>query len=56
MNKLGDGCFKQSGLKSIKIPNQIKELPTCTFENCSALKNVTFEENSELEIIGSNCF
>ena len=40
------------GLTSITIPNSVTSIKEATFRDCTGLKNVTFEENSQLTEIG----
>jgi len=50
-----DGAFSDCvNLKSVKIPNSIKEIQPSAFKGCTSLETLTFESNSKLEIIGGS--
>ncbi len=46
--------FRKTGLMSIVVPKSVKYIGN--FDDCTHLASVTFEEGSQLETIGSDCF
>lgn len=42
--------------ESIEIPSSVTHIGKYVFQNCTNLKNVTFEDNSQLVSIGDNAF
>ena len=54
LRRMGEGCFYDSGLKQIVIPQGVEELGGKAFMNCKELWTVDFAEG--LEAIGSSCF
>ena len=54
LTKIGEGCFKNSGLINISISKAVKQIAKETFCDCINMKNVYFEEG--LEYIGENAF
>ena len=54
MEYLGEYCFYNSGLESIKIPPALKTIEAWTFFKCESLKRVEFSEG--LEKIGIAAF
>ena len=54
--KIGRKCFYEAGLKTLVLPDTLRELGSNAFENCENLKNVTFTPESRLERIGQSCF
>ena len=46
------GVFENSGLTEIFIPKSIREIKNMAFEECLSLEKVSFEDKSELQIIG----
>lgn len=53
LENIGQGSFVNNEIKSLVVPKHIKEIKKNTFQY-SQLENITFEEDSELEII-QNC-
>ena len=50
-------AFKNNNkLSSIYIPNSVIQIQSESFYNCSSLKNITFHEDMELELIAKNSF
>ena len=43
-------CFKDSGLKRIVIPDQIKSIDSYCFEGCTKLTSVTFHETKNITL------
>ena len=57
LNNIPSGAFSyNTSLENIVIPNNIQYILESAFEKCFVLKNVTFEENSKLILIGSKAF
>lgn len=55
--KIGDEAFRDNLIiDSIKLPSTIRVIETLAFADCRSLKSVIFEENSQLEKIGSGAF
>lgn len=52
---IGESAFSRSGLRSIAIPDAVKSLEY-VFSNCGSLTEVTFGENSMLEVVGVDAF
>ena len=48
--------YYNQNLKSIKIPSNIRKIGNSCFQGCLNLKEVIFEENSNLEVIGTRAF
>lgn len=48
-----NGC---TSLASIDIPKGVKEIGGFTFADCSSLSQINIPVDSELEILGNNCF
>ena len=48
--------FLNTAIESIQIPNTVKSIEQFAFYNCSSLKEVTFEENSNCKFIGMYSF
>ena len=48
--------YYNQNLKSIKIPSNITKIGNSCFQGCLNLKEVIFEENSKLEVIGERAF
>lgn len=44
-------AFYNSALKSVIVPNGVTTIEKCAFQNCSELKDVTFQEDSQLRTI-----
>ncbi len=51
-----EGELEKYGITSITIPKTVKVIGASAFANNKLLTNVTFEENSELQTISSECF
>lgn len=57
LQTIPDNFFKGStALTQIVIPANIKEIGVNAFKDCAALANVSFAENSQLEIIAEEAF
>ena len=56
VTNLGMKTFQGCQIKEIHIPKLIKEIPLGCFLKCDLLQNVTFDENSHLEIICEDSF
>lgn len=48
--------FAMNNIEYVKIPNYIKIIGTCAFENCKQIKNFEFLQNSILETIENFAF
>ncbi|WP_251613994.1 leucine-rich repeat protein [Pumilibacter muris] len=51
-----EGELEKYGITSVTIPKTVKVIGASAFANNKLLTNVTFEENSELKTISSECF
>ncbi len=51
-----ESTFAYFNINSITIPNTVTNIERFAFYNCLNLTSVNFEDNSELEIIGNECF
>lgn len=51
-----EGELEKYGITSVTIPKTVKVIGASAFANNKLLANVTFEENSELKTISSECF
>lgn len=51
-----EGELEKYGITSVTIPKTVKVIGASAFANNKLLTNVTFEENSELQTISSECF
>lgn len=56
LKKIGRSCFEGSGLEQLSLPRGITRLTESAFENCKKLRNITFQEKSELKYIHDRCF
>lgn len=56
ITSIGTGAFSYCQLTSINIPSSVESIGAYAFNNCSQLTTVTFEENSNLSIIGEAAF
>ena len=54
VEKIGIGTFSSSGISSVKFENDIKKVPTATFNGCSKLEKVTFAQ--PVSSIGPSAF
>lgn len=50
------GYFRNSNVKKVYIPRNIKKIESGAFSDCACLETLSFPEESELEYIGSYCF
>lgn len=48
--------FSESNIQSVTIPASVVVIEDEAFCRCSALERVIFAENSQLQVIGKNCF
>ena len=48
-----EGCTK---LESVVIPKNVEEIDTSAFADCEKLSEVSFEEGSNIKVIGDNAF
>ena len=54
---IGEGAFRNTiSLQTIRIPRLVQTLMNLTFENATSLREVTFEEGSEIISIGDGAF
>jgi hypothetical protein len=56
LKEMGKRAFSWSGLKSIRIPNNVEKLGDGCFCNCESLSEVIFESESKLKEIGGSAF
>ena len=56
LEKIGAGCFSDSGLEEVVIPGDVTVIENYAFNGIRNLKRVSFQEGSRLEKIGQNCF
>ena len=57
LKKIGKCSFKNcTSLEELYFPNTLKEIGDSAFYDCDELETIRFEEDSELEIIGSYAF
>lgn len=50
-------CFYNCGkLANVVIPESVRYLSSYAFASCSALSNLSFENGSDIKVIGSACF
>jgi hypothetical protein len=56
LKEIGRKAFRNYGLKSIRIPNNVDKFGGYCFYSCKSLSRVTFESGSELKKIGGNAF
>ena len=53
---IGEDCFAGTGIEEICIPKGVIEISDRAFNKCQKLHRVIFEENSQLQKIGSYAF
>ena len=56
LDRVGDGWFAGSDIEKLAIPSSVRALGNSAFANCVQLREVVFEQNSQLEHIGEKCF
>ena len=56
VTKIGTFAFVDSGLKSINISKSVTDMGEGTFNGCTALSNVKFDDGSKLSSIGEAAF
>ena len=56
LDRVGDGWFAGSDIEKLVIPSCVRALGNSAFANCEQLREVVFEQNSQLEHIGEKCF
>ena len=56
VTEVGYNSFRETSIKSIFISRYIKEIQWAAFKDCSTLKYVSFDPNSELRTLGTNAF
>ena len=61
IEEIPQGCFCDSGLEEVVIPQNVKKIIGIgdyvgAFQDCENLRNVAFEQDSELTEIGNNTF
>jgi hypothetical protein len=49
LKQIGDYAFYDSGIKSIRIPNNVKNIGKDCFCGCKSLSKVTFEGSPSIE-------
>ena len=52
--EIGVGSFYGTNIESVFVSRYIKSILDRAFHNCTCLKNITFDSNSELESLGSS--
>jgi hypothetical protein len=50
LEKIGAYAFDFSGLTSVSIPKNVKQLDDCAFADCMSLKEVKFDKNAEVKM------
>lgn len=53
---IGEGCFKDSNIRSIYIPESVTFIGDFAFENCTRLTSVSFVSNDTSVVIGTSAF
>jgi hypothetical protein len=53
LKEIGDSAFSKSGIKSIRIPNNVEKIGNWCFFACESLYEVVFESDSKLKEIPS---
>jgi hypothetical protein len=56
LQRIEEGAFAGSGLKTIQITASVEVLCKCCFSKCTSLTSVTFESNSKLQRIEERAF
>ena len=56
LERIGRGCFEDSGVEEVTIPDSVRELCDGCFKVCKSLRRVIFGPASSLEQIGCGCF
>lgn len=56
LTTIKDGCFQNSGLLSICVPNSVTDIGANAFCCCANLENVHFQSGSKLTQIRNACF
>ena len=46
IEQIGNNWFWGSGVESVKIAKNVREIGACAFRNCRKLRQITFLENS----------
>ncbi|MBQ9704500.1 MAG: leucine-rich repeat protein, partial [Clostridia bacterium] len=54
--EITDGVFRYSSISELVITDAVKKLGNESFYNITNLKKVSFEDNSSITVIPSNCF
>ena len=56
LDSIEEEAFKNCNIFIIVLPTNLREIENQTFINCSMLKSIIFEDNSQLEKIGAQAF
>jgi hypothetical protein len=56
LKEIGAETFRDSGLKSIRIPNNVEKVGDGCFCECKSLSEVIFESECKLKEIGAQTF
>ena len=54
LKSIGEGCFHNSGLKEVTMPNSVEILAKEAFNNCQKLDKIALSD--KLKVIERNCF
>lgn len=53
---IGEGCFKNTDVRSVYIPETVTYIGDFAFENCTRLSSVSFVNNETKVVIGTSAF
>ena len=56
LEKLGNDCFRESGLKDFTVPKFVEMVGERAFQDCTALQVISFCADSQLKVIGVDAF
>ncbi|MGN1375867.1 MAG: C10 family peptidase [Prevotella sp.] len=56
VKRIGEGTISGCAVKSLIIPSSVKKIENFNMTSCENLTTVIFANDSQLEIIGQNCF
>ena len=56
ITEIGYESFRETNIESVFISKYVKTILWCAFVDCSLLKYITFDPNSELTQLGTNSF
>ena len=55
LERIGDRCFYGSGITVFVVPKSVTEMGERVFQECAALKRVSFQAGSRLEKLEIPC-